>query len=391
MQRKQVFYLVAILVMVLAMLPLGAAAEPATPNSGAAETVGNPQLPTARDAKLALDGPAAPAAPPANPAAILYDNGPLTTHPGGGAGGANASALQTALGLTTLRLRPPDLGPQPRRRRLHRPGRRLEHQHDHLLRLPDRFDDDHDDQQRQPADLERRARRQASVVFGDTTTNRLAGSSFSNIYRVLDTGLTDTARPIMADVVTVNTTLPAGTYWLDWQTGGTLASGPWAPPVSILGQTGKPGANGATVFGWRRLCSGSGRHLPAGPALRHRRRQAATGPSISLAKTVGTTPGVCATHQRHHRARRHHGLLLLRGDQHRRRGVRPAHPDRRRPGHDLHGLWPTPWPQARASTRSRPGCRSRTWPTRPRPTSAPGWPTTPPAARRQPLPRPRSR
>ena len=54
MQRKQVFYLVAILVMVLAMLPLGAAAEPATPNSGAAETVGNPQLPTARDAKLTL-------------------------------------------------------------------------------------------------------------------------------------------------------------------------------------------------------------------------------------------------------------------------------------------------------------------------------------------------
>ena len=31
----------------------------------------------------------------------------------------------------------------------------------------------------------------SSVVFGDTTTNRLAGSSFSNIYRVLDTGLTD--------------------------------------------------------------------------------------------------------------------------------------------------------------------------------------------------------
>ena len=44
--------------------------------------------------------------------------------------------------------------------------------------------------------------------------------------------------------MTVNTSLPAGTYWLDWQTGGTLSSGPWAPPVSILGQTAKPGANG---------------------------------------------------------------------------------------------------------------------------------------------------
>ena len=34
-------------------------------------------------------------------AAVLYDNGPLVTHPGGGAGGADASALQTALGMTT--------------------------------------------------------------------------------------------------------------------------------------------------------------------------------------------------------------------------------------------------------------------------------------------------
>ena len=41
----------------------------------------------------------------------------------------------------------------------------------------------------------------------------------------------------MADTAAVGTSLPPGTYWLDWQTGGTLASGPWAPPVSILGQT----------------------------------------------------------------------------------------------------------------------------------------------------------
>ena len=28
-----------------------------------------------------------------------------------------------------------------------------------------------------------------------------------------------------------------GTYWVAWQTDGTLSSGPWAPPVTILGQT----------------------------------------------------------------------------------------------------------------------------------------------------------
>ena len=42
----------------------------------------------------------------------------------------------------------------------------------------------------------------------------------------------------MANVVTIGTTLPPGTYWLDWFAGGTLASGPWAPPVSVLGSTG---------------------------------------------------------------------------------------------------------------------------------------------------------
>ena len=87
MQRKSFLYLLAILALLVAMVPMGAAAQPATPTAVAAETVGSPQLPTARDAKLILDGPAAPAAPAVNPEAILFDNGPLTTHPGGGVTG----------------------------------------------------------------------------------------------------------------------------------------------------------------------------------------------------------------------------------------------------------------------------------------------------------------
>jgi hypothetical protein len=31
--------------------------------------------------------------------------------------------------------------------------------------------------------------------------------------------------------------LAPGTYWIDWQTGGSLASGPWVPPITINGQT----------------------------------------------------------------------------------------------------------------------------------------------------------
>ena len=68
----------------------------------------------------------------------------------------------------------------------------------------------------------------SSVVFGDTTTNRLTASTWSNIYRVTETTTgSATDRPIMANTVSAGVTLPPGTYWLDWQTDGTLGSGPW--------------------------------------------------------------------------------------------------------------------------------------------------------------------
>jgi len=78
------------------------------------------------------------------------------------------------------------------------------------------------------------------IVFGDTTTNRLVHTEWTGVYRVLDTTSNATNRPIMAD--TVDTVagglfLPGGTYWVDWQTGGTLGSGPWAPPITLLGET----------------------------------------------------------------------------------------------------------------------------------------------------------
>jgi hypothetical protein len=82
-----------------------------------------------------------------------------------------------------------------------------------------------------------------TVVWGDTTTNRLASTGWSQIYRSISTSLTATNRPIMGNVANIGTTLGPGTYWMDWQTGGTLTSGPWAPPVSILDVTGPPDAN----------------------------------------------------------------------------------------------------------------------------------------------------
>ena len=60
------------------------------------------------------------------------------------------------------------------------------------------------------------------VVFGDTTTNRLASSVDSTYYRIFNTVVPPpgtapgTTRKIWRNTVNIGITLPAGTYWLDW-------------------------------------------------------------------------------------------------------------------------------------------------------------------------------
>ncbi len=174
------------------------------------------------------------------PTAVLYDNGPLITHPGGGSGGADASALQSALGMITYG---------------------FGHQLLNNNRVADDFTiTDADGWQIDtinfyayqtgsgntstitgvnlqiwdgiPGDPG------SNIVWGDTSTNVLVNTTWSNIYRVLDTDLVNVDRPVMVDTVLVDTHLNPGTYWLDWQSDGSpLYSGPWAPPVTILGET----------------------------------------------------------------------------------------------------------------------------------------------------------
>ncbi len=188
--------------------------------------------------------PAAPAAegPAAlwsHPEDVLWDNGPLVTHPGG-CGGQDASRLQTGLGMNTLG---------------------FGHQFSLGYRMADDFEiTDPAGWQIDtitffayqtgapsdpspitgvyyqiwdgPPDVPG-----SSVVFGDLTTNRLLSSTFSNIQRDSDTSPCADNRYIFADVASAGVTLPPGTYWLDWMTDGSLSSGPWAPPITILGQT----------------------------------------------------------------------------------------------------------------------------------------------------------
>ena len=185
-----------------------------------------------QDLAFRLETPSCPA--------YTYDNGPLVTHPGGGSGGADASAVQTALTLGTYG---------------------FGHQFSIGYRVADDFVVT-DSAGWDINTIQFYAYQSGSsttspltgvyyqiwngdpsipgsaVVFGDTTTNRLTGSVWSNDYRVLDSALTGSTRPIMVSTASCGTHLAPGTYWLDWMTDGSASySGPWAPPISILGQT----------------------------------------------------------------------------------------------------------------------------------------------------------
>jgi hypothetical protein len=72
-----------------------------------------------------------------------------------------------------------------------------------------------------------------SVIWGDLTTNLLTATDWTGIYRTTATDLTNIARPIMSARATgLDITLAGGTYWVEWTSTGSLASGPWQPPVS---------------------------------------------------------------------------------------------------------------------------------------------------------------
>ena len=83
---------------------------------------------------------------------------------------------------------------------------------------------------------------------GQSTTgpaNSFQSNSWTGVYRVLDSGLTSINRAII-QVTCQGAWIPIlgpGTYWLEASAGGTLTSGPWAPPKTKAGQvppTGDP-------------------------------------------------------------------------------------------------------------------------------------------------------
>lgn len=97
----------------------------------------------------------------------------------------------------------------------------------------------------------------SNPVFGDTTLNELGTSSFSTIYRVFNTRYPTgtapgTTRPVWRNVLYAGTTLGPGTYWLDWQTQITGSGAHFAPSVTVVGRRGLPewNARQRTAAGW---------------------------------------------------------------------------------------------------------------------------------------------
>lgn len=199
------------------------------------------------------------------PEAVLYDNGPVVNSPGGGPNGADGSILQTALGLNVLG---------------------FAHQQSSNFRVADDFVI--------PAGQTwtineatffayqtgssttstitgvnvriwngQPGASGSTVVFGDTTTNRMSNTTWSNAYRYSDTN-PGTTRPIMKQTVTLGVTLGEGTYWIDWQTSGSLSSGPWAPPITITGQTNTGNAIQYSSGAWTSLIDNGTAAAPQG-------------------------------------------------------------------------------------------------------------------------------
>ncbi len=194
--------------------------------------------------------------------AVLYDNGPLVNGAGQGAGGADASIVQTALGLTTYgsnasaaaAFRMADdfviTGLQ---------GWNISNITFFAYQTGSTISSTITSVNYRIWDGVPGAAG-SHIVFGDTTTNRLIATTWSNSYRVLDTALTGATRPIMANTVSANVVLPPGHYWIDWQLDGSLASGPWAPPISINGTTTTGDAwqyDSQTALAWVPLLDGT--------------------------------------------------------------------------------------------------------------------------------------
>lgn len=188
--------------------------------------------------------------------AVLYDNGGIVTHPGGGFGGADASVLQSSLGLNTYGFS------------CHVPANNwvaddftvgagevwtIESMDFLGYQTGSGVEPTINDLRVVIFDAEPVGPPFGTPSFGNTSTSVFGSASFSGIYRSIEGNVTANNRPVMrVRSRTLGWVLGPGTYWVAWQMGGTLGVGPFQPPVTLLGLPNKPGSNARhfTMPGW---------------------------------------------------------------------------------------------------------------------------------------------
>ncbi|MBK9290166.1 MAG: S8 family serine peptidase [Bacteroidetes bacterium] len=148
------------------------------------------------------------------------------------------------------------------------------------------------------------------VIWGNTTTNRMSSTSWATAYRVSQTTV-DTQRPIMRVVCnTPGLNLQPGTYWVDVSFAGSLSSGPWAPPITINGQTTTGNAKQFTSDAWQNLLDsgtntaqgipfvieGSAMQVTSYKIFRNNVHIGSTAPDVLTHNDTGLSPGTYDYH-----------------------------------------------------------------------------------------------
>lgn len=100
----------------------------------------------------------------------------------------------------------------------------------------------------------------SSVIFGDASTNRLASTNDTGLWRIFNSavpapGATPATNRKIWNVfmsVTPPIQLTEGTYWIDWNTQISANGAHFTPPVTVVGERSLPGMNARqfTATGW---------------------------------------------------------------------------------------------------------------------------------------------
>jgi len=195
--------------------------------------------------------------PPFQPfgAALIYDNGPYVTHPGGGPNGTHGSVLQNStFGMTILgfgvtgtnRLADDFVVPPSVQWRIDSITVNAYTTNADTTVPPSATAINFRIWSGPPDSAG------SSVVFGDTTTNRLLSTYWRREVRYTQTTV-NVSRAIKIVNASAGVTLPPGRYWLDWNITGLN----YAPPITITGDTVTGNARQRLTSGWVNLLDGT--------------------------------------------------------------------------------------------------------------------------------------